>query len=74
MYFYKKIQDLVADVLRIMTFFQPFLVLVQVISNALQGVGETRFPMYSTFLGIWGIRLGIGYILAIPFELGLKGV
>lgn len=44
------------------------------ITNALQGVGETRFPMYSTFLGIWGIRLGTGYILAIPFGLGLKGV
>ena len=70
----KEVQVLVADVLRIIAFFQPFSALVQVITNALQGAGDTRFPMYSTFLGIWGIRLGIGYILAIPFGLGLKGV
>ena len=58
----KEVQLLVADVLRIIAFFQPFSALVQVITNALQGAGDTRFPMYSTFLGIWGIRLGIGYI------------
>lgn len=70
----KEVQMLVADVLRIIAFFQPFSALVQVITNALQGAGDTKFPMYSTFLGIWGIRLGIGYILAIPFQFGLKGV
>lgn len=64
----------VASVLKIIAFFQPFSALVQVITNALQGAGDTKFPMYSTFLGIWGIRLGIGYILAVSFGFGLKGI
>lgn len=70
----KKVQILVTEVLRIIAFFQPFSALVQVITSALQGAGDTKFPMYSTFLGIWGIRLGVGYILSISLGLGLKGV
>ena len=27
---------------------------------------DTKSPMYSTLLGIWGIRLGLGWLLAIP--------
>ena len=70
----KEVQYLVADVLRIIAFFQPFSALVQVMTNALQGAGDTKFPMYATVLGIWGIRLGVGYLFAIPFQLGLSGV
>ena len=70
----KETQLFVASVLRIIAFFQPFSALVQVMTNSLQGAGDTKFPMYSTLIGIWGIRLGIGYLLAIPFRLGLKGV
>ncbi|WP_278463132.1 MATE family efflux transporter [Thomasclavelia spiroformis] len=70
----KEVQFLVADVLRLIAFFQPFSALVQVITSALQGAGDTKFPMYSTFLGIWGIRLGLGYFFAITLNYGLKGV
>lgn len=49
-------------------------VLVQIMTSALQGAGDTKFPMYSTFIGIWGIRLGIGYVLAMPLNFGLKGI
>lgn len=67
-------QRLVVSVLRIIALFQPFTALVQIMTNALQGAGDTRFPMYSTFVGIWGIRIGAGYLLAKYFELGLIGV
>lgn len=70
----KEIQNLVISVLRIIALFQPFTALVQIMTNALQGAGDTKFPMYSTFIGIWGIRIGIGYLLAINFKLGLVGV
>lgn len=63
-----------ASVLRIIALFQPFAALVQVMTGALQGAGDTKFPMYSTFLGIWGIRLGIGSLFAFVFDMGLKGV
>ncbi len=48
--------------------------IVQVMTNALQGAGDTKFPMYSTLIGIWGIRLCLGYFLAIPCGMGLRGV
>lgn len=60
--------------LGIIALFQPFAALVQVMTGALQGAGDTKFPMYSTFLGIWGIRLGIGSLFAFVFDMGLKGV
>lgn len=70
----KEVQNLVVSVLRIIALFQPFTALVQIMTNALQGAGDTKFPMYSTLIGIWGIRIGIGYLLAIVFNLGLIGV
>lgn len=69
-----EIQDMVVSVLRMIAFFQPFTALVQIMTNALQAAGDTKFPMYSTFIGIWGIRIGIGYLLAIHFGLKLIGV
>ncbi len=70
----REVQILVAEVLRIIAFFQPFSALVQIITSSLQGAGDTKFPMYSTFLGIWGIRLGVGYVFAIILHWGLKGI
>lgn len=70
----KEIQDLIVAVLRIIALFQPFTALVQIMTNALQGAGDTKFPMYSTLIGIWGIRIGVGYVLAVVFKLGLIGV
>ncbi|OCN05687.1 MATE family efflux transporter [Erysipelotrichaceae bacterium MTC7] len=69
-----EVQHMVVDVLRLIAFFQPFSALVQIITNALQGAGDTKFPMYTTLVGIWGIRLGIGYLLAVYANLGLLGV
>lgn len=64
----------VIKVLRFIAFFQPFSALVQVLTCALQGAGDTKFSMYSTFAGIWGIRLCLGYYLGVVLELGLMGV
>jgi putative MATE family efflux protein len=70
----KEVQSLVVSVLRIIALFQPFLSLTMVISSALQGAGDTKFPMYSTLIGIWGIRVVLGYVFAIIFKLGLVGI
>ncbi len=61
-------------VLRLIALFQPCAALVQVMGGALQGAGDTQFPLYATIMGIWGVRLGIGYVLAIPLEQGLMGI
>ena len=68
------VQEMVTDVLRIIAWFQPFAALVQVLTGALQGAGDTKFPMYATFLGIWILRIGLGYVLAVSFDMGLSGV
>jgi len=65
---------LVTKVLRIIALFQPFLCITLVISSALQGAGDTKFPMYSTLIGIWGIRVLGVYILGIKLNMGLVGV
>lgn len=64
----------VVSVLKIIALVQPALCLTLVITAALQGAGDTKFPMYSTILGIWGIRVGGVYLLGIVFKLGLFGV
>lgn len=66
--------DLVVKVLRIIALVQPFLCITLVITSALQGAGDTRFPMYSTFIGIWGVRVLGVYLLGIKLSWGLVGV
>lgn len=66
--------DLVVRVLRIIALFQPFLCITLVTTSALQGAGDTKFPMYSSLIGIWGIRVLGVYILCIKLGMGLEGV
>ncbi|WP_341932114.1 MATE family efflux transporter [Streptococcus pluranimalium] len=39
-----------------------------------QGLGNAKLPFYATSLGMWCIRIGLGYLLAISLNLGLRGV
>ncbi|QNO16684.1 MATE family efflux transporter [Alkalicella caledoniensis] len=64
----------VVQVLRIIALFQPFLCITLVITSALQGAGDTKFPMYSSLIGIWGIRVLGVYILCMKLGYGLVGV
>lgn len=66
--------DQVVRVLRIIALFQPFLAITLVTTAALQGAGDTKFPMYSSLLGIWGVRVVGVYILSIRMDYGLAGV
>lgn len=69
-----EVKNLTTYVLRIIALFQPFLCMTLVITSALQGAGDTRFPMYTTFVGIWGIRVLGGYYLGLVLGLGLVGI
>jgi len=44
-----------------------------IMTGALRGVGDTKAPMYVTLIGIWGIRIPIGFVLVRFFNLGLLG-
>ncbi|ANY66587.1 MATE family efflux transporter [Paenibacillus sp. BIHB 4019] len=68
------IVEMVRTALGIDAFAQPFLAMSLVLAGALQGAGDTKSPMYSTIIGIWGIRvLGI-YVLCLHFQMGIAGV
>lgn len=69
-----EVQIMVVNVLRLIALFQCFIAITQIFTSALQGAGDTKFPMYSTLIGIWGVRVGIGYFLGVVMSLGLFGV
>lgn len=65
--------ELGGRVLQIEALAQPCFALAMVISGVLRGAGDTKWPFYISVVGMWGIRLGIAYILAYPCGLGLLG-
>lgn len=61
-------------ILVIDVFSQPFLAAVTVDTSAIQAGGNSKFPMMTTMIGIWGIRtLGV-YLFAWHFGFGLPVV
>lgn len=68
------VQNQVVQVLRLITFFQPVLAFSNVFAGALQGAGDTKYPMYATFFGTWIVHIGLGYLLGIKLGLGLLGI
>ena len=39
-----------------------------------QGLGNARLPFYATSIGMWCIRIGIGYLMGIVLGWGLPGI
>jgi Na+-driven multidrug efflux pump len=70
----KEVQVQVVQVLRLIAFFQPFSAITQIFTSALQGAGDTKFPMYATLIGIWFGRVGLGYLFGVVLGFGLFGV
>lgn len=66
--------NMVVTAMRIDAFAQPALAIGLVLAGALQGMGDTKSPMYSTAIGMWLIRIIGVYILGIQMELGIAGV
>lgn len=66
--------DMITTALRIDAFAQPFLAISLVIVGALQGLGDTKSPMYSTAVGMWLIRIVGVYVFCLYFDMGIAGV
>lgn len=60
--------------LKIDAFTQVPLAMVLVLTGALNGAGDTKWPMISTAVGIWIVRMLGVYLLAIWLDWGLAGV
>lgn len=53
---------------------QPLQCLSIVLAQALRGAGDTRATLLYTFIGIWVMRVGVGYLLGIVLGMGLFGM
>jgi Na+-driven multidrug efflux pump len=61
-------------VLRLVAFGMPALASCMILSAALRGAGDTRVPVFFTWLGFFGVRIPLAWLLTSePFSLGLLG-
>ncbi|HEM4952837.1 TPA: MATE family efflux transporter, partial [Streptococcus suis] len=60
--------------LRIDAFNQLGLAVSLIMAGALQGLGDTKSPLYSTAAGMWGLRVSGVVVLGQMFGLGIAGV
>ena len=63
-----------AMILRLAAFAQPAVGTYSILAGALRGAGDTRYPLYITFIGMWTMRVGAAYLMVMVFDLGLVGV
>lgn len=59
--------------LRLVAVAQPFLASNMILAGALRGAGDTRWPMFFTALGIWGVRVPLAALFILVLRLGLMG-
>lgn len=64
----------IVTALRIDSFNQPALAVGLILAGSLQGLGDTKSPLYSTAIGMWGIRVMGVYLLSIVLNLDIAGV
>ncbi|NLG86599.1 MAG: MATE family efflux transporter [Firmicutes bacterium] len=62
-----------AGALKILALAQPFTAVYFVLAGALRGAGDTKYTMYVSTIGVWGVRLLLGYILADLLGMALIG-
>jgi putative MATE family efflux protein len=62
-----------ALVLKIYAFAQPAQSTQFILAGGLRGAGDTRYPLYSTALGMWIGRVGLGWFFVHVVGMGLPG-
>ena len=63
-----------AAALRVVALAQPGQAIGMVLAGSLRGAGDTRYPMFTTGLAMWLVRLPVAWLLGITLGLGLAGV
>lgn len=62
-----------APALKFLGFFQVPLVLSIVYAYGLRGAGDTRFPMFFTIAGVFGVRVPLAYLCGMYLHGGIVG-
>ncbi|GAA3402573.1 MATE family efflux transporter [Paenibacillus hodogayensis] len=60
--------------IRIMGFIQISQATQFILSGALRGAGDTRYPLYSTFIGVWGFRVVLSLLFVYGIGMDLYGI
>ncbi|WP_251447431.1 MATE family efflux transporter [Vermiculatibacterium agrestimuris] len=60
--------------LRVVAFAEPFFALSIILTSALRGADDVRFPMMVGLAGMWFIRVPLACLLVLRFSWGLAGV
>ena len=68
-----KVHEVGVGPFRVVALMQPLLVLSIVYVSALRGAGDTRYPLFITFVGSILLRIPLGYFFGIVLEGGLLG-
>lgn len=59
--------------LRILIVTETLFCVAMVLLGAMQGAGDTIRPMWITVFAMWGLRVPLSFLLAIPFGMGSTG-
>lgn len=59
---------------RILGFIQISQATAFILAGALRGAGDTKFPLYSTFICVWGFRVALSLVFVFVFRWGLIGL
>jgi putative MATE family efflux protein len=62
-----------ALVLKIYAFAQPAQSIQFILAGGLRGAGDTKYPLYSTGIGMWFGRVGLGWFFVNIMRMGLPG-
>lgn len=62
-----------AKALRIIGFVQVAQATQFILSGALRGAGDTKFPLYATFIGVWGFRVALCLLFVLVLDWGIVG-
>lgn len=63
-----------ATILKIVAFAQPMSATSSILSGALRGVGETKYPFVVSVIGMWGIRIPLSIISVYIFGFGINAL
>lgn len=66
--------DLTVTFIRIHSLSIPAVGAFFAIDGALRGAGDTRYPLLTSFAGMYGIRLPLSFLLGFVFPIGIVGV
>lgn len=68
-----EVVSLAASSLRIFILYQPLFSIFMVLAGAFRGAGDTKWVMYFTMIGNWGIRLLCSVFFVFYLDMGLNG-